>query len=156
MAQDKEPSRKARLKALEKSLDPDGELSPKAVIALQMQWFNSEAESLLTRLIARLEEHGARSEVLLNLWRELIQMRRDAVDTASKLVKFVHPSLEAVSVKQETTHHFVIQAPPIIEDAEKWLEHCRKDAATRAVATDIKIDAAIDAAKQKPRKLTDN
>jgi hypothetical protein len=47
---DKPKSKRQRLKELERSLNPDGDLSPKAVLALQMQFFHLEAEKLLEEL----------------------------------------------------------------------------------------------------------
>jgi hypothetical protein len=82
------------------------------------------------------------------LWRELIQLRRDAIDCASKAAKFVHPALEAVSVKQETTHRFVIAAPPPIHDVNEWLAKCHGELRDKAVADDLNINRAIEQAKR--------
>jgi hypothetical protein len=151
MAPSEKPlSKKQRLKQLERSLNPDGDLTPKAVLALQMQFFNEQAEQLTQELIAALKKQSVRSEVLLNLYREMLQHRRDACDTASKLIKFTAPALESVSMEQKTEHRFVIQCPEPIEDVTEWLKKCEAHNRSKAIATDLKIDRAIADAKRKP------
>jgi hypothetical protein len=149
MAQPKEKTRKQRLKDLERSLNPDGDLSPKAVLALQMQWFHGESEKTCSELITKLQSQNVRAEVYLKLWSDLLQLRRDACDTAAKLIKFVSPAMESVSVKQETTHRFVISAPTPIDDVNVWLKKCESDSKSRAVKTDLDIDQMLVDAKTK-------
>jgi hypothetical protein len=148
MAPPKPKTKKQRMKDLERSLNPDGDLSPKAVMALQMQFFNSEAEQLTQDLIAALKKQNVRAETLLGLYREMLQHRKDYADIAQKLAKFVHPAMESVSVKQETTHKFVVVAPPIIEDAQAWLDKCNADIRSRAIKQDLDIDRMLTDAKK--------
>jgi hypothetical protein len=149
MAPPKPKTKKQRMKDLERSLNPDGDLSPKAVMALQMQFFNSEAEQLTQDLIAALKKQNVRAETLLGLYREMLQHRKDCADIAQKLAKFVHPAMESVSIKQESEHRFVIVSPPVIESTDEWLAKCKKDMANKAVKTDLDIDRMISEVKQK-------
>jgi hypothetical protein len=149
---DKPLTKKQRLKAIERSLNPDGDLSPKAVLALQMQFFDQQAEELTQELIAALKKQSVRSEVLLNLYREMLQHRRDCCDVASKLIKYTAPALESVSVKQEST--YVIVAPPVIESTDEWLKKCQAEMSGRSVADDLRIDRAIEHAKLKDSSHT--
>src|SRR5215469_3623591 len=114
MAAPKPKTKKQRMKDLERSLNPDGDLSPKAILALQMQFFNEQAEQLTQELIAALKKQNVRAETLLGLYREMLQHRKDCADIAQKLAKFVHLAMESVSIKQESTHKFVVVAPPVI------------------------------------------
>jgi hypothetical protein len=145
----KEKSRRQHLKEIERALDPDSELSPRSILVGQMLWFDQEAEAICTKLIAKLKEQNTKPEVLQSLWRECLQFRRDAIDCASKAAKFVHPALEAVSVKQESVHRYCIVAPRIIEDTNEWLKKCQAEMASKAVADDLRIDRAIEHAKLK-------
>jgi hypothetical protein len=141
-------TKKQRLKAIERSLNPDGDLSPKAVLALQMQFFDQQAEELTQELISALKRQSVRSEVLLNLYREMLQHRRDCCDVASKLIKYTAPALESVSVRQESETRFVIVSPPVIESTDEWLAKCKKDMASRAIKTDLDIDRAIESSRK--------
>jgi hypothetical protein len=150
----KAPNKKSRLKQIERSLNPEGDLSPKAVMALQMQFFNSQAEQLTQDLIAALKKQNVRAEALLGLYREMLQHRKDCADIAQKLAKFVHPAMESVSIKEESEHRFVIMSPPIIESTDVWLAKCKKDMANKAIKTDLDIDRMIsDAKKQAAPRL---
>jgi hypothetical protein len=136
------------MKAIERSLNPGGDLTPKAVLALQMQFFNEQAEQLTQELIAALRKQNTRAETLLGLYREMLQHRKDCADIAQKLAKFVHPVMESVSVRQETTHKFVVVAPSVIEDTQTWLDKCNADIRSRAINQDLDIDRMLTDAKE--------
>jgi hypothetical protein len=116
---------------------------------MQAHWFSDEAEALTQELIAALKKQSVRSEVLLSLYREMLQHRKDAIECCSKVAPYVHPKKEAISVEQKTEHRMVIFAPAPIDDVNVWLERCKADMSGRAVADDLRIDRAIENAKLK-------
>ena len=45
-----------------------------------------------------------------------------AIETASKLAPYYHPKLEAIEVKSEVQHKFVIRAPNQIANVDEWIK----------------------------------
>jgi hypothetical protein len=128
---------------------------PLDVIEANMVFYHEKAEKLTTDLIRRLNDMGTSASQLIALYKDLLNHRDLAVQSAAKAAPYRHSKLESHEIRTQEAVRFVIQAPEPIDDVNVWLERCKAEMSGRAVADDLRIDRAIEHARLKNSHATE-
>jgi len=99
------------------------ELTPRAVLFYNMKDAHEKAKKLRELLINKLQDDAVASPALiLKIVQTLGDHTERAIETATKLAPYTMPKLEAIEVKSEVEHKFVIQAPHPVKNVEEWMK----------------------------------
>jgi hypothetical protein len=101
--------------------EQEPELTPKEVLYLHMIEAHITSIEIRELLISKLrsDKVATPNEIF-----RIVKMYGDnverAIEVAAKLAPFCHPKLEAVQVKSEVEHKYVIQAPGQMASVDDW------------------------------------
>jgi len=97
------------------------ELTPREVLHYWMTDAHTNGQQLLELLVNKLKSDAVASPAeILRIVTKLGDHVTRAIDTSAKLMQFYHPKLEAIEVKNEVEHHYVIKAPDAIKSVDEW------------------------------------
>lgn len=109
---------------LQEQADPvedDDPNSAVAVLRTQMLFYRDQAETLCEKIIETLKANNARGDLVAMMYKYANEAKKMAIDCANKLAPYESPKLQAIEVKNTTITKFVIEAPTLETNQDKWL-----------------------------------
>lgn len=119
------------------------------VLEREMLFWHDKGEEIYNLILEFLKDHQNlhnrnNANLITQVAKALADHKSKAVDAAAKLAAYQLPKLQAIDINQSTTHKFVVLAPPLIPDTNKWLE-----AVNQAPPRQISNDAILAQLKDK-------
>ena len=125
--------------------EPPEELTPRQVLHYHMEEAHLRSIEVKELLLKKLKQDKVASPMeILRIVQKYGDNVERAIETASKLAPYYHPKLEAIEVKSEVQHKFVIRAPDQITNVDEWLK--------QTGAQRLKIEQHVDSQDAKPRE----
>lgn len=94
----------------------------------KMMFYNDKAYIIANGLIKVIQEgEKARGDLLVSLSKDLHRFNDIVIDCATKLAPYQAPKLGALEVRNNTTVRFVVAAPPLEANTNKWLDKVVKE-----------------------------
>lgn len=98
------------------------------ILYKKMMFYHNKASIITEALIKIVQnQQQARGDLLIQLHRDLHKFNDIVIDCASKLAPYQSPKKESIEVHNEYVHKFVIAAPKVYKDKDKWLESVKSE-----------------------------
>lgn len=98
------------------------------VLEQQMNFFHTQAEGLIAKIILILkEDKKPRGDILALMYKKFEQCAEKARECAAKLAPYQSPRLESIETKTEVEHRFVVRIPNKYENSQEWLANATKE-----------------------------
>lgn len=105
-----------------------GNIRAVEVLEQQMNYYHTQAEGVIAKIILILkEDKKPRGDILALMYKKFEQCAEKARECAAKLAPYQSPRLESIETKTEVEHRFVVRIPNKYENSQEWLDNATKE-----------------------------